>query len=161
MEENLKKPPVSFKPPFPSSFLFFTNEWYTVLINHDFKTSFGLILNDLFTCWKFGFIFNPRLKWPSVSCTWAYPLWIFGFLWRTDKTIFAESNKPHPAPINWTNHRLASKTYISSHTYWLYLFKIHVRWNRTLWLCTAYRFKDIKTFTNKSAKSTFELIHLT
>ena len=27
-------------------------------------------------------------------------------------------------------------------------------------LCTAYRFKDIKTFTNKSAKSTFELIHL-
>ena len=26
-------------------------------------------------------------------------------------------------------------------------------------LCTAYRFKDIKTFTNKSAKSTFELIH--
>ena len=27
-------------------------------------------------------------------------------------------------------------------------------------LCTAYRVKDIKTFTNKSAKSTFELIHL-
>ena len=27
-------------------------------------------------------------------------------------------------------------------------------------LCTAYRFKDIKTLTNKSAKSTFELIHL-
>ena len=27
-------------------------------------------------------------------------------------------------------------------------------------LCTAYRLKDIKTFTNKSAKSTFELIHL-
>ena len=26
-------------------------------------------------------------------------------------------------------------------------------------LCTAYRFKDIKTFTNKSAKGTFELIH--
>ena len=26
-------------------------------------------------------------------------------------------------------------------------------------LCTAYRFKDIKTLTNKSAKSTFELIH--
>ena len=27
-------------------------------------------------------------------------------------------------------------------------------------LCTAYRFKDIKTFTNKSAEGTFELIHL-
>ena len=27
-------------------------------------------------------------------------------------------------------------------------------------LCTAYRFKDIKTLTNKSAKGTFELIHL-
>jgi len=27
-------------------------------------------------------------------------------------------------------------------------------------LCTAYRFKDIKTLTNKSAKITFELIHL-
>ena len=27
-------------------------------------------------------------------------------------------------------------------------------------LCTAYRFKDIKTFKNKSAKSAFELIHL-
>ena len=27
-------------------------------------------------------------------------------------------------------------------------------------LCNAYRFKDIKTFTNKSIKSTFELIHL-
>ena len=27
-------------------------------------------------------------------------------------------------------------------------------------LCTAYGFKDIRTFTNKSAKRTFELIHL-
>ena len=27
-------------------------------------------------------------------------------------------------------------------------------------LCTAYRFKEIKTLTNKSGKSTFELIHL-
>ena len=27
-------------------------------------------------------------------------------------------------------------------------------------LCNAYRFKDTKVFTNKSAKSTFELIHL-
>ena len=27
-------------------------------------------------------------------------------------------------------------------------------------LCTAHRFKDIKTLTNESAKSTFELIHL-
>ena len=26
-------------------------------------------------------------------------------------------------------------------------------------LCTAYRFKDMKTFTNKSAKGTFELNH--
>ena len=26
-------------------------------------------------------------------------------------------------------------------------------------LCTAYRFKDIKTFTNKRDKGTFELIH--
>ena len=27
-------------------------------------------------------------------------------------------------------------------------------------LCTTYRFKDIKTLTNKGAKSTFELIYL-
>ena len=27
-------------------------------------------------------------------------------------------------------------------------------------LCTVYRFKEIKTLTNKSGKSTFELIHL-
>ena len=95
-KENLKTPPVSFKPPFPYPFLFFTNEWYTVLINHDFKTSFGLILNDSFTCCrKFGFTFNPRLKWPPISCTWACLLCILVFLWRTDKAIFAKSNKPH------------------------------------------------------------------
>ena len=39
-----------------------TNEWYTVLNNQDFKTSFELILNDLFTCWNFRFVFDPRLN---------------------------------------------------------------------------------------------------
>ena len=83
--------------PSPPPFLFFTNEWYTVLINHDLKTSIGLILNDLFTCWKFGFIFNPRLKWPPISCTWAYPLCIL---------VYGELIKPsslnqiNPTPLN-------------------------------------------------------------
>ena len=91
-------PPVCFKPSFPSPFLFFTNEWYTVLINHDFKTSFGLILNDLFTCWKFGFIFNPRLKWPPISCSWAYPLCILVFYGELVKP--SSLNQISPTPLN-------------------------------------------------------------
>ena len=88
------------EPPFPSPFLFFTNEWYTVLINHDFKTSFGLILNDLFTCWKFGFIFNPRLKWPPISCSWAYPLCILVFYGELVKP--SSLNQISPTPLNKT-----------------------------------------------------------
>ena len=38
------------------------NECYAALINDHFKTSFGLILNDFFTCWKFRFAFDPRLN---------------------------------------------------------------------------------------------------
>ena len=41
--------------------LFFTNKWKTVLINHDRKTSYGLIQDGLFTNWKFGFDYDPRL----------------------------------------------------------------------------------------------------
>ena len=33
----------------------------TVLINHDRKTSFGLIQDGLFSHWKFGFVFDPQL----------------------------------------------------------------------------------------------------
>ena len=49
--------PLSFKPPSPPPFLFLTN-----LINQSrLKPLFGLILNDLFTCWNFRFVFDPRL----------------------------------------------------------------------------------------------------
>ena len=32
-----------------------------LFINHDCKTSCGLIRDGLFTNWKFGFVFDPRL----------------------------------------------------------------------------------------------------
>ena len=48
---------LSFKPPSPLPFLFLTN-----LINQSrLKPLFELILNDLFTCWNFRFVFDPRL----------------------------------------------------------------------------------------------------
>ena len=64
----------------------------------DLKTSFGLILNDLFTCWKFGFIFNPRLKWPPISCTWSYPLCILVFYGELIKP--SSLNQISPTPLN-------------------------------------------------------------
>ena len=50
--------PLSFKPPYsPLPFLFLTN-----LINQSrLKPLFELILNDLFTCWSFRFVVDPRL----------------------------------------------------------------------------------------------------
>ena len=37
------------------------NKWKTMLINHDCKTSFELIRECLFTCWKVGLVFDPSL----------------------------------------------------------------------------------------------------
>ena len=54
---SIKPPPALFKgrklissPP-PSSLSFFTNKCLTVLINHDCKTSCGLIQDGFFTNW--------------------------------------------------------------------------------------------------------------
>ena len=52
---------LSLPPPLPSLFLFFTNKCWTVLINHNCKTSYGLIRDGIFTSWKFGFVFDPWL----------------------------------------------------------------------------------------------------
>ena len=54
--KKVNKPLVSFKP-----LLILNNKWWTVLINHDCKTSCGLIQNGLFSNLKFGFVFDPRL----------------------------------------------------------------------------------------------------
>ena len=51
-------------------------QWETVLINHDYKTSCGLIRNGLFTNWKFRFDSDPRLHDLKPSCTWGFPLCI-------------------------------------------------------------------------------------
>ena len=45
--------------PFPNYFSLINDK--TVLINHDRKTSFGLIQDGLFSHWKFGFVFDPQL----------------------------------------------------------------------------------------------------
>ena len=53
-------------PPLPFSFL-------TNLINQSrLKPLFGLILNDLFTCWNFRFVFDPRL--------YEYQVLVFGLI---------------------------------------------------------------------------------
>ena len=47
--------------PHASRELFFTNKWCSVLINHHCKTSFRLVGDGLFTRWKVGLVFDPRL----------------------------------------------------------------------------------------------------
>ena len=132
------------------------------------------------------------------------------FLWRTDKTIFAQSNKPSPPPallsspanvFEIDNHswgggggggnyatgmlllnrliiifliepikgwllRPIFRLILTGYIYSRYMYDgiehfYYAQSYESLYeLCTAYRFKEIKTLTNKSGKSTFELIHL-
>ena len=75
------------------------NECYAALINDHFKTSFGLILNDFFSCWKFRFAFDARLNDLQFLVLELIPFAFLFFWWRTDNTtIFAKSNKSHPFP---------------------------------------------------------------
>ena len=61
--KKVNKPPISFKPSSPPlSYLFFTSKWWTVLINHNCKTSCGLTWDGLITNWKVGFDSDPRLR---------------------------------------------------------------------------------------------------
>ena len=67
--------PLSFKPPFPPLFILISDICIfnvrnkdvvvvvvTNLINQSrLKPLFELILTDLFTCWSFRFVFDPRL----------------------------------------------------------------------------------------------------
>ena len=57
------------------------------------KTSFGLIQDGFFTCWKVGFLFDPRLhelQLPVLSFSSLHST----SLWRADTTIFAKLNNP-------------------------------------------------------------------
>ena len=40
--------------------------------------------------------FWSSAAWPATSCTWAFPLCILGYLWRTDTIVFSKLNKPPP-----------------------------------------------------------------
>ena len=81
--------PLSFKPP-SLPFLFLTN-----LINQSrLKPLFGLILNDLFTCWNFRFVSDPRLYEYQFL---VFELIRFAFFIGNCTTIFAKPNKPYPA----------------------------------------------------------------
>ena len=59
------------------------------------KAFCGPIQDDLFTNWKFGFVFDPRLLDLQPSCTWAFSLGTF--LGGTNTSVFARLNK---APIS-------------------------------------------------------------
>ena len=53
----------------------------------------GVIQDGLFTCWKVGFVFDPRLyelQLPVLSFFTFHS----GSFWGADTTIFAELNKP-------------------------------------------------------------------
>ena len=56
-KEKVNKPPSLLSPlPLTLTFLHFT-----VLINHDYKTSCGMIQDGLFTNWQFGSLIDPWL----------------------------------------------------------------------------------------------------
>ena len=66
-----------------------------MLINHDCKTSFGLIWDDLFTNWKIAFDSDPRL----------YDLKLLvldsSSLWRTDTIVISKfKKKTHPSQVS-------------------------------------------------------------
>ena len=78
-----------------------TNEWYTVLISQDFETSLGLILNDLFTCWNFRFVFDPQLNdLQLLELELIHSAFLFFYV-TNNTTIFAQSKfvKSEQLPI--------------------------------------------------------------
>ena len=71
---KLISPPSLLSLPFPPlKLIFFTNEWYTVLINHDCKTSCGLIRDGLLYELEVRICFWSSAAWLPTSCTWAFP----------------------------------------------------------------------------------------
>lgn len=65
-------------------------------INHDRKTSCGLIRDGLFPNWNFAFVFVPRLHYLQLL---VLDVFIYSsFLWRTDTIVFAEYKKTPPPP---------------------------------------------------------------
>ena len=71
---KLISPPSLLSLPFlPLKLIFFTNEWYTVLINHDCKTSCGLIRDGLLYQLEVRICFWSSATWLPTSCTWAFP----------------------------------------------------------------------------------------
>ena len=79
----------------PSPLSFFTNKCWTVLINHNCNTLCGLIWDSLFTNWKFGFVFDPRLH-DLQRLVLKLSTLYFSFSWRTNTIVFAKLNKPPP-----------------------------------------------------------------
>ena len=110
-ERNCKLPTSLISPPFsgeesplPSPLLFFTNKWLNVLTNHDCKSSCGLIWVVLFTNWKFGFVFYPRLH--DLQLLLRFFTLYSHSLWRSDTIVFAKwnktplTNKTPPPPLS-------------------------------------------------------------
>ena len=66
-------------------------------------TSFGPIGDGLFTYWKFGFVFDPRL-YDLQLLDLSFSTLHSSFLWRADTAIIAKLNKPpsllSPPPPN-------------------------------------------------------------
>ena len=79
-------------PPLP--YLFFTNKWLTVLINHDCKPSCGLIQDGLFTIfWKIGFDSDPRLRDLKLLVLELFHFVFLSSLRRTDTTVVSKFSK--------------------------------------------------------------------
>ena len=58
----------------------------TVLINHDYKTSFVLIQDGQFTSWKYKFVFDPRLH-DLQLLDLSFSSVHSSSLWRTDTIV--------------------------------------------------------------------------
>ena len=68
--KKINNPPLSFKPlTLPLIILHFT-----LLINHDCKTSCGLIQDGLFTNWQFGSLTDPWLRYLQLLVLVVCPL---------------------------------------------------------------------------------------
>ena len=74
--EVMSPPPLSIRPPPLPSPNYFSLINERLFINHDRKTSCGVIQDGLFTNWKFGFDSDPQLYDLQLS-----------FLWRTDTIV--------------------------------------------------------------------------
>ena len=94
-----------FKAPLPLPYYYsLIDDGLWVLVNHDCKTLSGLILDGLFTSWKFGFAFDPCCMTSNflyLSFSTLHPT--SSSLWRTDTIGWTKLNKPHistKVPLN-------------------------------------------------------------